>query len=166
MVVTASQNLIFIVVCLGATLCWWLVAQRIAIYPVNNASNREVLDADVARQRTEQWSDDLSNKQHSHANSQSRRSVYDETQLHVSTAEDQDCSGTQLDHSSLDFSWTTETGVSFSDVGGMEEIKQELRVEILKPIRNKKEQMNLELPPPMSCCTVSQGPERPTLPNH
>lgn len=40
------------------------------------------------------------------------------------------------DLSDMEFAWQTETGVDFSDIGGMEDLKDKLRAEVIRPLEN------------------------------
>lgn len=45
----------------------------------------------------------------------------------------------QIDYAELEFPWTTDTDVSFDDVGGMSELKRELERAIIKPLTTHRE---------------------------
>jgi len=48
-------------------------------------------------------------------------------------------SNQQIDYAELEFTWTTDTDVSFEDVGGMSELKSELERDIIKPLTTHRE---------------------------
>jgi AAA+ superfamily predicted ATPase len=54
----------------------------------------------------------------------------------------------QLDDSEMEFNWMSETDVSFDDIGGMEDLKNELRAEVIKPLENqeKAEELGVSAP--------------------
>lgn len=75
------------------------------------------------------------------------------------TASDQDVSATpesevgdgssHVDFSDLEYHWTTETDVSMENIGGMEELKQTLHTDVIRPLttgREKAEKLGIPLP--------------------
>jgi SpoVK/Ycf46/Vps4 family AAA+-type ATPase len=48
----------------------------------------------------------------------------------------------QVDFSELQYNWTTETDVSLEDIGGMDELKQTLQTDVIKPLTTGKEKAN------------------------
>ncbi len=56
---------------------------------------------------------------------------------------------TSVDFDSLEYDWTTNTGVSMDDVGGMTELKEELKTDIVLPLtsgREKADKLGIPLP--------------------
>jgi SpoVK/Ycf46/Vps4 family AAA+-type ATPase len=67
------------------------------------------------------------------------------------TSQDRDGSSTRtnIEWDELEFDWTRETEVSMADVGGMNELKQELERDIIRPLttdKEKAESLNIPLP--------------------
>jgi len=56
--------------------------------------------------------------------------------------------GTGRDLPDVEFAWQTETGVSFDDIGGMDDLKDNLRAEVIKPLENpeKAEELGVATP--------------------
>lgn len=62
----------------------------------------------------------------------------------------EDSSGSNsVDFDNLEYDWTTETGVSMDDVGGMTELKRELKTDVVMPLstgREKADELGIPLP--------------------
>jgi AAA+ superfamily predicted ATPase len=56
--------------------------------------------------------------------------------------------GTGRDLPDMEFAWQTETGVDFSDIGGMEDLKDKLRAEVIKPLENPEKAEDLGVSAP------------------
>jgi len=62
-----------------------------------------------------------------------------------------------FDSSDVEFAWQTETDVSFDDLGGMDELKDELRTEVIQPIENPEEAEKLGVTAPNVLFTGPPG---------
>ena len=62
-----------------------------------------------------------------------------------------------FDPSDVEFAWQTETDVSFDDLGGMDELKDELRTEVIQPIEHPEEAEKLGVSAPNVLFTGPPG---------
>lgn len=56
---------------------------------------------------------------------------------------------TEDQHNTMEFDWRTDTGVSMDDIGGMEDLKKQLRNEVIRPLttdRQKAEKLGITAP--------------------
>lgn len=66
-----------------------------------------------------------------------------------STTEERASPKKQIDFSELEFQWNTNSGVSLEDVGGMDDLKEEIRRDVIKPLTTGKERAKeLQIPVP------------------
>jgi len=102
------------------------------------ATDEYELDPETVRDRTAAWSDEDIPDEHRHDTG------------HTDTPTDghrhDGSAGSSLGETTFD--WQSETDVSFANVGGMEDLKNELYIEIIKPLaeREKAEQLGVHAP--------------------
>ena len=104
------------------------------------------MDAEEVKQRTERWSKEAAinpafppgegpDTTATPTNDQSFQPAQDGDSLGPD-ADTSDNRGTGRDLSDMEFNWTAETEVDFSDIGGMQDLKDELQTEVIKPLEN------------------------------
>ncbi|WP_336022434.1 ATP-binding protein [Halobellus salinisoli] len=106
------------------------------------------MDPEFVRERTSQWSD-----QDLDSSARQRLQPHLAQQARVQSKPNQPSDGngskqdqtqtrdaTSLDSSELQYRWETDIDVSFEDVGGMGDVKQELRRDVIKPLTTHREQ--------------------------
>jgi len=123
-------------------------------------SNQNTLEPEVVKQKTERWSEEAAinpayppgegpdpTTTPSNNDNQSRPHPHDGD----SPAPGADASNnwnTGYDLSKMQFAWQRETDVGFDDIGGMDDLKAQLRKEVIKPLENpeKAEELGVAAP--------------------
>ncbi|WP_254809741.1 AAA family ATPase [Natronosalvus amylolyticus] len=137
--------------------------------PINTGYNdADTLDPEVARQRTERRSD-AATANAAHQQNQSMnipsQNTEDERQKQITknstaqgNADDKThtAGNSSLDWSEMEYRWVTETDVTFDDVGGMDDLKEEIRRDVVTPLvtnPEKAEELGVSAPN-----TIFHGP--------
>ena len=115
----------------------------------------EQLDPEYVRKATTRWS----NKEaatparqqcrHNSQHDQSNDSPFSEHVTNDDSSDDSSLHDQSLDLTEMEYRWVTETDVSFDDVGGMEDLKSDLRRDVIKPLtthREKAEELGVSAP--------------------
>jgi len=127
---------------------------------VTRANDVEKMDGEVVKQRTELWSEEArinpafpleqgADRQPATAEQNASSPPFN---AEYSGTEHENCETNQrtlsVNTSDLEFNWQSETDVSFDDVGGMHDLKDELQAEIIKPLENpqKAEKLGVAAP--------------------
>jgi ATP-dependent 26S proteasome regulatory subunit len=135
-------------------------------YRVITSSERTVhgttgdeINTENVKQKTERWSkeaainpahppgEDPETTNRTQGNKQSTPPVGDSDQPRQG-ADAVDNGKTDCDLSDTEFNWQTETGVSFDDIGGMDDVKNQLHAEVIKPIENPEKAEDLGVAAP------------------
>lgn len=144
---TIGEFLLLVGVVLVLLLCF-----RAYSGPIETASrpaDTPKMDPDVVREKTERWADEQpahpafppGDRPGSCSDSSSPTSPHGERnrrrtgQPQGSEAEDTAPPGSNQGASEKEFPWTTSTPVTFDDVGGLSDVKHELRIDVLKPAK-------------------------------
>ncbi len=109
------------------------------------------------KEKTERWSEEAmvnpayppgQGPSNSPNNRNARSSVQESTSDESNTDQSNSSGGFNLDDEDLEYNWLSETDVSFDDIGGMQELKDELRAEVIKPLENpeKAEELGVSAP--------------------
>lgn len=97
------------------------------------------LDPEFVRQRTTARSSEPSQVQPHSPRDDNQSNL--QTETGPSTNQDGEPSPSEVESKSTDceFDWTTDTGVDFSDVGGMDDLKTRLKREVIRPLTTDRE---------------------------
>lgn len=118
----------------------------------SSGQDEHTMDPKFVRERTSQWTDqelDPSTRQQLQPHLAQRSDTQSGSQQSVTLDSDdgnpqpnntQTQVTTSVDLSELQYRWETETAVSLKDVGGMAEVKQELRRDVIRPLMTHREQ--------------------------
>ncbi|WP_408957551.1 ATP-binding protein [Natrinema sp. 74] len=128
--------------------------------PIGSQQTEPTLDPDVVREKTENWSDreaaTPARQQQTNAHTQKNDTVSNTNQPNdhgtgpsenATTAANEDAG--KSDYDKMEFRWSSETDVSFADVGGMDELKTELERDVIKPLtthRKKAAELGVSAP--------------------
>jgi SpoVK/Ycf46/Vps4 family AAA+-type ATPase len=119
------------------------------------------MDAEEVKQRTERWSEEAAvnpafppghgpDQQSSSFGGDEPRSSVDNSGPIDPKNRDHEGNhhSSSVDPLEMEFNWQTETGVDFSDIGGMDDLKGNLRAEVIKPLENpeKAEELGVAAP--------------------
>lgn len=99
--------------------------------------NDEALNPEYVRKATVRRSED--NERIHPRPPSSKEEVQRESQKSRPRQSESSRSNQQIDYAELEFTWTTDTDVSFDNVGGMSELKSELERDIIKPLTTHRE---------------------------
>ena len=136
------------------------------VYASGEGSNRRTtsnkMKPEVLKEKTERWSEEASINPAFPPGESPERPTNTSSQYRPLPSEqpsnspgDRDSppstpNTTNLDRglSGMEFTWQTETGVSFDDIGGMDDLKDKLRAEVIKPLENpeKAEELGISAP--------------------
>lgn len=107
---------------------------------------------DKLREKSERWNEQPThnpafppgkgpNKSEPVEGTQQANSATEQREAAPDAAESRSCATSResVDLSEMEYRWVTETNVSFADVGGMDDLKEELRTEVLKPLTTHRE---------------------------
>lgn len=144
----SSGYVIFVGVIVAIGYLWLRLEQP----PVSKQSDQKI-DPEVVRQKTVTWADpdyDLSTRRQLQPHLAQREGTQSPA-TQQSTAptngdnkpesdKTQESNAMSLDRSDLQFRWESETDVSFDDVGGMGDVKQELHRDVVKPLTTHRKQ--------------------------
>ncbi len=102
------------------------------------ATHEEQLDPEYVRDRTMQWAtEEQVDRQPS---PMSPTAAGDPHKIREDFRSDnRSTQNERTDLTELDFDWTTDTGVEFEDVGGMEDLKTELKRDVMIPLTTQRE---------------------------
>lgn len=116
------------------------------------SANQPTYDPEFVRDRTAQWSEPGPNVKarrelRPHIGNRQSQSVAPQSSTpsasdgdEYTSDDDRDSDPASLPLSELEYQWTTEIDVSFEDVGGMANIKQELQRDVIRPLTTHREQ--------------------------
>lgn len=117
------------------------------------------MDAEEVKQRTERWSEEAAinpafppgeapDPTATPTNDNPSLPPAHDGESPGSGADASDNRTTGRDLSDMEFNWQTETDVSFDDIGGMDDLKNQLQAEIIKPMENpeKAEELGVAAP--------------------
>jgi transitional endoplasmic reticulum ATPase len=119
------------------------------------------MDAEEVKQRTERWSEeaainpafppgDRATQQPSSSGQNGLRSSVHDSESNRTKNKDRKGNkrSPRVDVSETEFTWQTETGVSFNDIGGMEDLKNKLQTEVIEPLEHpeKAEELGVAAP--------------------
>lgn len=132
---------------------------RTPIVGTDAQQGQEQMEPEVVKERTEQWSQEAAvnpafpsgqgpNNTGSGNNGQVNSPHNAESNRQNRQETGSKNTETKIDTSEYEFNWMSETDVDFSDIGGMEDLKGELRAEVIKPIENqeKAEELGVSAP--------------------
>jgi len=133
----------------------------VSVPTTTGTNDVDEMDAEEVKRRTERWSEEAAlnpafppgqgpNRQASTAGQNGPTSSVYDSESRVTENQDLDANqcSSSIDLSDLEFGWQTETGVNFDDIGGMDDIKDELRAEVIKPLENPKKAEELGVTAP------------------
>ncbi|MCQ4334926.1 AAA family ATPase [Natronomonas sp. F2-12] len=102
------------------------------------ATHEEQLDPEYVQHKTMQWAtEEQADRQPS---PKSPTTAGDPHKIREDFRSDnRSTQNERTDLTELDFDWTTDTGVEFEDVGGMEEVKTELKRDVIIPLTTQRE---------------------------
>jgi transitional endoplasmic reticulum ATPase len=126
--------------------------------PVTVGTNDgDKMDPEVVKERTEQWSPEAAinpafptgqgPNDPSSRNGDQSSPTHDDEDSGTNGAGTESIDGPSL-ASEMEFNWLSETDVSFEDIGGMEDLKNELRTEVIKPLENREKAEELGVSSP------------------
>lgn len=114
------------------------------------SDNQPTYDPEFVRERTARWcepSSDVKARRQLRQQSKQRPAQSDSQDPTSSSSRDDstsddgpDSDAASLNLSELEYPWRTETDVSFSEVGGMTGIKQELKRDVIRPLTTHREE--------------------------
>lgn len=101
------------------------------------ATREEQLDPEFVRDRTLRWATEEQTDRHPSPEGQTAGDPHKIREDFRS--DNQSSQNESTDLTDLEFDWTTDTGVTFNDVGGMKELKAELRRDVINPLTTQRE---------------------------
>jgi SpoVK/Ycf46/Vps4 family AAA+-type ATPase len=129
-------------------------------YTIGGKSDQNTLEPEVVKQKTERWSEEAAinpayppgegpdpTTTRSNSDNQSPPST-DDGDSPAPGADASNNRNTGYDLSKMEFAWQRETDVSFDDIGGMSDLKDQLQKEVIKPVENPKKAEELGVAAP------------------
>lgn len=105
----------------------------------SSVTNESTLEPEFVRDKTAQWSDEETKRQSTPKTTVTQRQLQS-NDTESEPQKKQRCDQNQgVDFAELEFDWTTDTGTNFDDVGGMDELKAELKRDVIKPLTTHRE---------------------------
>lgn len=140
---------------------WYLLSQSVEVSTAPRSNEAEILDSDVVKERTVRKSEETAemmgypphrgpSQEHRCEKSGGSKSAESNTTSRARENEDQSRNqqSVNVDLSKMEYPWRSETDVSFDEVGGLEAVKDKLRLEVIKPLENREKAKRLGVSAP------------------
>jgi len=158
---TVGSTIVLTVLAVPLVYAGYRVALSRPAPTATQANDADEMDAEEVKQRTERWSEEAAinpafppgdgpAQQPSGSGQDGSRSSVSDSESYRTKNRNHDANqrSARVDVSEMEFPWQTETNVSFDDIGGMEDLKERLRTEVITPLENpeKAEELGVAAP--------------------